>query len=84
MPANMAAGVGVGPYYHPMPPPLPNNHMPQQQQIPPQMQQPPQPQTGNYHKDERTVRQHTKMLKKLENQHKQKEISMFFVLKSEQ
>lgn len=73
MPANMAGpGVGVGPYFHPMPPPPPNNHVP-----PPQMQQQmqPPPPTGNYHKDERTVRQHTKLLKKLDQQ-KQKEISM--------
>lgn len=63
---------GTGPpHYHALPP----NHLHQ-----PPMQHPlhsPSPPNSNYHKDERTQRQHTKLLRKLDQKHR--EISEFTI-----
>lgn len=61
-------GPGPGPHFHPMP----GGHL-QPQPLPHSQHSPSPP--NSYHKDERTQRQHTKLLRKLDQ--KQREMSKF-------
>lgn len=72
----------VGPHGHMAPPPQPGTPQPQQQSSANSSQQQqhspashsanhsPSPPNNSYHKDERTQRQHTKLLRKLDKQRK--------------